>query len=211
MRYLRALIAGTIPGVVLTNTSFAWQPIKNYNPNWAIFYVIFMLIGSFFFLNLFVGVLYERFTEMQKELKGRSHFLSQKQCVVCFPNITHRRPPTLSLPFLLLLPLLHLLHLLLLLLCSPTARSCSHPALPPPLNPALTPNRFDLIETQRLGLQFKALKKPRAMPGVLSHLSFPIVTHPGFDRFVAACIGANTLVMAAAFFGMPGAYATALE
>ena len=55
------------------------QPVRNRYPGWAIFIVVFMLVGHFFFMNLFVGVLYERFTDMQKELKGRTMFLSQKQ------------------------------------------------------------------------------------------------------------------------------------
>jgi hypothetical protein len=55
------------------------QPVRNHAPGWAIFILVFMLVGHFFFMNLFVGVLYERFTDMQKELKGRTLFLSQKQ------------------------------------------------------------------------------------------------------------------------------------
>jgi hypothetical protein len=75
------------------------QPIVNNSPGWALFLLVFMLIGNFFFINLFVGVLYERFTEMQKELKGRCNFLTKKQS--------------------------------------------------------------DLVETQRLGLNFKPKKKPK--------------------------------------------------
>ena len=60
-------------------TSVDMQPIKNHEPLWAVWMLCFMLVGNFFFLNLFVGVLYERFTEMQKELKGKTSFLTQKQ------------------------------------------------------------------------------------------------------------------------------------
>ena len=60
-------------------TGVDMQPVRNHAPGWALFVMLFMIIGSFFFMNLFVGVLYERFTQMQKELKGRNSFLTAKQ------------------------------------------------------------------------------------------------------------------------------------
>jgi hypothetical protein len=60
-------------------TDVDMQPVRDHAPLWAVFMLFYMLVSSFFFMNLFVGVLYERFTKMQKELKGRSSFLTPKQ------------------------------------------------------------------------------------------------------------------------------------
>jgi len=42
-------------------------PITNYNPYIAYYFVIFIFIGSFFFLNLFIGVIFESFNEANSE------------------------------------------------------------------------------------------------------------------------------------------------
>lgn len=39
------------------------------SPANAYFFVIFILIGSFFFLNFFIGVLFLKYTQAQKEEK----------------------------------------------------------------------------------------------------------------------------------------------
>lgn len=38
-------------------------PIINYSPQSAYFFVVFILIGSFLFLNLFVGVIFKEFED----------------------------------------------------------------------------------------------------------------------------------------------------
>ena len=46
-------------------------PLKEYSVINALFYIIFIFIGSFFFLNFFIGVLFLKFNEAQKrEMKG---------------------------------------------------------------------------------------------------------------------------------------------
>ena len=38
---------------------------------YSIFFVVFIFITTFFILNLFVGVMIDKFNEIQKELSGR--------------------------------------------------------------------------------------------------------------------------------------------
>lgn len=45
------------------------QPIRGNNEIWAAYYIVFLLLGAFFVLELFVGVIVENFSRM-KELKG---------------------------------------------------------------------------------------------------------------------------------------------
>ena len=48
-------------------------PIENNNPLYAYFFIAFMLIGSYFFLNFFIGVLFVKYKEAEKnENKGFS-------------------------------------------------------------------------------------------------------------------------------------------
>lgn len=47
------------------------QPIENYNPMWALFFIIFLIFGAFFVLELFVGVTIENFKKIREET-GRS-------------------------------------------------------------------------------------------------------------------------------------------
>lgn len=49
-------------------------PSKEYSVGNALFYIIFIFIGSFFFLNFFIGVLFLKFNEAQaREMKGFSN------------------------------------------------------------------------------------------------------------------------------------------
>ena len=46
-------------------------PKENASPLNAYFFVVFILIGSYFFLNFFIGVLFLKYTEAQQnEVKG---------------------------------------------------------------------------------------------------------------------------------------------
>ena len=51
---------------------------KNSSPANALFFITFMVIGNFFALNLFIGLLIDRFTTLRKELEG-SALLTQAQ------------------------------------------------------------------------------------------------------------------------------------
>ena len=46
-------------------------PVKNGSPLAAYFFVSFILIGAFFFLNFFVGVIFLNFKVAQKEEKSK--------------------------------------------------------------------------------------------------------------------------------------------
>ena len=55
------------------------QPIKNNNPKAALYFVTFVIVGSFFVLNLFVGVAIDKFNKMQAEHLGQNIFLTPEQ------------------------------------------------------------------------------------------------------------------------------------
>ncbi|KAF4323781.1 hypothetical protein BBO99_00000958 [Phytophthora kernoviae] len=46
------------------------QPIRDNNMNWALFFVVFIMVGSFFVVNLFVGVIIDNFNRMKAVLGG---------------------------------------------------------------------------------------------------------------------------------------------
>lgn len=55
----------------IDTTSENMGPLKEYNRNMYWYYVLFIFIGSFFFLNFFIGVLFLQFNKAQKrEEKG---------------------------------------------------------------------------------------------------------------------------------------------
>lgn len=43
------------------------QPVENNNQGWIIFFVFFMIIGSFLMTNLFVGVIIENFNDLKDQ------------------------------------------------------------------------------------------------------------------------------------------------
>lgn len=45
---------------------------------WAIFYMVFIVLGNFLILNLFVGVVISTFNR-EKEILGKGNLLSQMQ------------------------------------------------------------------------------------------------------------------------------------
>lgn len=54
------------------------QPKRNNNMFWAIFYMVFIVLGNFLILNLFVGVVISTFNR-EKEILGKGNLLSQMQ------------------------------------------------------------------------------------------------------------------------------------
>ena len=44
------------------------QPIRDYSQQYLIFFVTFNLVGSFFILNLIVGVIIESFQKLRKQV-----------------------------------------------------------------------------------------------------------------------------------------------
>ncbi|OWZ15606.1 Voltage-gated Ion Channel, partial [Phytophthora megakarya] len=51
-------------------TGIDMQPIRDHNMWWAGFFVVFMMFGSFFTVNLFVGVIIDNFNKMKDTLGG---------------------------------------------------------------------------------------------------------------------------------------------
>lgn len=61
------------------DTTFAdHQPKENSNPFVAYYFVIFILVGSFFFVNLFVGVIFDNFKRLKRDMDGLD-FLTPRQ------------------------------------------------------------------------------------------------------------------------------------
>ncbi|GMF43274.1 unnamed protein product [Phytophthora fragariaefolia] len=51
-------------------TEIDMQPIPNYRERWAFFFISFILVGTFFIMQLFVGVVIENFNNMKEKLDG---------------------------------------------------------------------------------------------------------------------------------------------
>jgi voltage-dependent calcium channel L type alpha-1D len=59
--------------VMLTSvdaTDIDMQPIPNHSEHWAFFFILFILVGTFFVMQLFVGVVIENFNNMKERLDG---------------------------------------------------------------------------------------------------------------------------------------------
>eukprot|EP01060_Flectonema_neradi_P030270 TRINITY_DN4362_c0_g1_i7.p1 TRINITY_DN4362_c0_g1~~TRINITY_DN4362_c0_g1_i7.p1 ORF type:complete len:1713 (+),score=278.96 TRINITY_DN4362_c0_g1_i7:1641-6779(+) len=65
-------------GVDARSTDISVTYKTNSSPANALFFITFMVIGNFFALNLFIGLLIDRFTTLRKELEG-SALLTQAQ------------------------------------------------------------------------------------------------------------------------------------
>ncbi|GMF33384.1 unnamed protein product [Phytophthora lilii] len=59
-------------------TEIDMQPIPNYRERWAFFFIAFILVGTFFVMQLFVGVVIENFNNMKEKLDG-TYLLSHIQ------------------------------------------------------------------------------------------------------------------------------------
>ena len=55
------------------------QPVRDAYPSWVWFWMMFMMIGSYLFLNLFVGVTIDKFNEMKADNGGESNFATGDQ------------------------------------------------------------------------------------------------------------------------------------
>lgn len=61
-------------GIAITEIDY--EPIKNYSQIKGLFYVFFIIVGNFFILNLFVGVVISNFNR-EKERIGNDFILSK--------------------------------------------------------------------------------------------------------------------------------------
>ena len=84
--YMYKAVDATFPGQ---------QPIYHSRPANALYFVIFIIVGSFFVLNLFVGVAIDKFNEMQAEHLGQNFTLTpaQEQWVTVQRMMAKAKPP----------------------------------------------------------------------------------------------------------------------
>ncbi|KAH7463184.1 Sodium channel protein 60E [Phytophthora ramorum] len=81
-------------------TDVDMQPIRDNNMGWAAFFVVFMMFGSFFVVNLFVGVIIENFNKMQDALGGSFMLTSeQKKWLKAQKTASHVGPQLILKPF----------------------------------------------------------------------------------------------------------------
>ncbi|XP_053491252.1 sodium channel, voltage gated, type V-like, alpha b [Ictalurus furcatus] len=55
------------------------QPIKEHNLYMYLYFVIFIIFGSFFTLNLFIGVIIDNFNQQKRKLGGQDIFMTEEQ------------------------------------------------------------------------------------------------------------------------------------
>ena len=53
-------------------TQIDYEPVKRNKPTWAVYYILFILVGSFFLLNLFVGVVISNFNRERDKIGGNN-------------------------------------------------------------------------------------------------------------------------------------------
>merc|ERR1719502_2151909 len=58
-------------------TAIDQHPVENYNKNWCYFFMLYMIIGAFFAMNLFVGGIINDFQVMKAE--DEDLFMSEDQ------------------------------------------------------------------------------------------------------------------------------------
>jgi len=77
----------------IDSTGIDNQPKENNNRIGAIYFILFIIIGSFFILNLFVGVVISTFN-LQKESLGKNYMLTstQKEWIDARMNIVKMKP-----------------------------------------------------------------------------------------------------------------------
>lgn len=74
-------------------TEIDMQPIPNHQLGWTIFHILFMVTGSFFVIQLFIGVVVENFGKMKEKLDGT--FLlsgSQREWLMISEAMLNLRP-----------------------------------------------------------------------------------------------------------------------
>ena len=54
------------------------QPVRDHGEGWTLFFIAFMVVGSFFIINLFVGVVIDNFNRMKEEM-GEDMWLTEAQ------------------------------------------------------------------------------------------------------------------------------------
>ncbi|KAL3673234.1 hypothetical protein V7S43_000957 [Phytophthora oleae] len=74
-------------------TDVDMQPITNYQERWTLFFIAFIFLGSFFFIQLFIGVVIENFNRMKETLDGtRMLSCSQREWLLINQAALNLRP-----------------------------------------------------------------------------------------------------------------------
>ena len=60
------------------------QPIRGNQPGWIPFYMLFIIVGGFFMMNLFCGVVIDNFMELKEQLGGDVFLTGQCAGNSCF-------------------------------------------------------------------------------------------------------------------------------
>ncbi|KAJ8010631.1 hypothetical protein DPEC_G00077080 [Dallia pectoralis] len=55
------------------------QPIREFNMYMYLYFVIFIIFGSFFTLNLFIGVIIDNFNQQKRKISGQDIFMTEEQ------------------------------------------------------------------------------------------------------------------------------------
>ncbi|XP_029283723.1 LOW QUALITY PROTEIN: sodium channel protein type 5 subunit alpha-like, partial [Cottoperca gobio] len=83
--YLALLQVATFKGwmdimyAAVDSRSVEEQPIKEINLYMYLYFVIFIIFGSFFTLNLFIGVIIDNFNQQKRKLGGQDIFMTEEQ------------------------------------------------------------------------------------------------------------------------------------
>ena len=62
----------------IDSTGINKQPIKENQMAYYAYFIIFILVGSFFILNLFIGVIIDNFNRLKNKVKLSMHLFSGK-------------------------------------------------------------------------------------------------------------------------------------
>ncbi|RLN21075.1 hypothetical protein BBJ28_00010562 [Nothophytophthora sp. Chile5] len=74
-------------------TEIDMQPVPNYREGWTFFFIAFILVGTFFVMQLFVGVVIENFNKMKEKLEGTYLLTStQREWLVINEAMLNLRP-----------------------------------------------------------------------------------------------------------------------
>ncbi|CAL8294100.1 unnamed protein product [Lota lota] len=83
--YLALLQVATFKGwmeimyAAVDSRSVEEQPIKEVNLYMYLYFVIFIIFGSFFTLNLFIGVIIDNFNQQKRKIRGQDIFMTEEQ------------------------------------------------------------------------------------------------------------------------------------
>ena len=89
----------TIMYHAVDSTDIGELPIKNNSKISALFFIFFILVGSFFLISLFVGIIFDNFVKLRDEATGVGMLTpEQKQWVALQTKIINSHPILLPLP-----------------------------------------------------------------------------------------------------------------